>query len=88
MILKLNRYVDIGVTSILNTDPHSSFQRPRKLTHLPRNSSRRQALQRLSNLNGVVSGDLGWHSRKMEVLRGDGMSGKEDGLYAFHSYQT
>lgn len=46
------------------------------------------ALQRLADLNGVVSGEIGWHARKMEVLRGDGMMGREDGLFAFFAYQV
>lgn len=86
LILVRDRYVDIGVTTKPRADP--THRIPRVLSHLPRDSPRRQALQRLHNLNGVVSGDLGWHSRKMEILRGDGMMGREDGLYAFHSYQT
>ena len=46
------------------------------------------ALQRLFEQAGSVEGNLGWLSRKMEVLRGDGFMGQEEGLYAFHAYQN
>ena len=41
----------------------------------------RVALERLADARGNVSSGTGWHSRKMEVLEGDGMLGQEDGLY-------
>ena len=46
------------------------------------------ALQRLYEQNGTVTSEVGWHSRKMEVLRGDGMMGKEEGLYSFHAFNV
>lgn len=61
-------------------------ERPRTLVHLARDDPHRQALQRLVALNGVVSGEMGWHARKMEILRGDGMMGREEGLCAYHAF--
>ncbi|KAI5476339.1 hypothetical protein MNV49_007852 [Pseudohyphozyma bogoriensis] len=72
-------YVDTGVTSYVTEEGE------RKLKHLPREDDRRAALLTYANSNGVVGGDVGWHMRKMEVLRGEGMMGREDGLYAFHA---
>ncbi|KAF9649863.1 hypothetical protein BDM02DRAFT_3094049 [Thelephora ganbajun] len=46
----------------------------------------REELQRLSDANGNVSSGVGWHSRKMEVLHGHGMFGREDGLYGAVSF--
>ncbi|CAG7849584.1 SubName: Full=Uncharacterized protein {ECO:0000313/EMBL:CCA69350.1} [Serendipita indica DSM 11827] len=41
----------------------------------------RKGLEALSESGGNVSTAVGWHARKMEVLHGDGMLGREDGLY-------
>jgi hypothetical protein len=82
----MNRYIDTAITSISNISPSHPY--PRTLSHLPRSSPRRQALARCVALNGVVSGEMGWHTRKMEVMRGDGMMGREDGLFSFHAYQV
>lgn len=46
------------------------------------------ALQRLYEQKHSVTSEVGWHSRKMEVLRGDGMIGKEEGLASFHAFQV
>jgi hypothetical protein len=51
-------YVDTGVTS--------APDRPDELRQLDKDDPRRLALLRLVQLNGVVSSDIGWHSRKME----------------------
>ncbi|KAN0066170.1 hypothetical protein ACQY0O_000264 [Thecaphora frezii] len=55
---------------------------------LPSDHPRRKALQALSDANGHVSGDTGWHSCKMEVLLGYGLLGRESGLYALVAYQA
>ncbi|CBQ72241.1 conserved hypothetical protein [Sporisorium reilianum SRZ2] len=55
---------------------------------LPADHARRLALQRLADCNGHVPGDIGWHSRKMEVLLGFGFLGRESGLYALPSFQV
>ncbi|KAF9520831.1 hypothetical protein BS47DRAFT_1374647 [Hydnum rufescens UP504] len=43
----------------------------------------REEVTRLAACDGNVigSGSVGWHSRKMEILQGQGMLGREDGLY-------
>jgi len=46
----------------------------------------RQEIERLANANGNVSSGVGWHARKMEVLYGTGMTGREDGLYGAVSF--
>jgi len=43
-------------------------------------------MQRLADANGNVSSGVGWHARKMEVLHGHGMLGREDGLYGAVSF--
>ncbi|KAL1407663.1 hypothetical protein Q8F55_007096 [Vanrija albida] len=48
--------------------------------HLPFSHPRRKYLTQLSDLNGRVSSSVGWHSRKMEVIKGEGMMGREDGM--------
>jgi hypothetical protein len=46
----------------------------------------RQEMQRLADANGNVNSGVGWHARKMEVLHGLGMLGREDGLYGAVSF--
>ncbi|KAL0064826.1 hypothetical protein AAF712_008223 [Marasmius tenuissimus] len=46
----------------------------------------RMGMQRLSDANGNVSSGVGWHARKMEILHGCGMLGREDGLYGAVSF--
>lgn len=48
--------------------------------HLPANHPRRRYLTALAEANGRVRSDVGWHSRKMEVVRGEGMMGREEGM--------
>nr|CDI52858.1 conserved hypothetical protein [Melanopsichium pennsylvanicum 4] len=55
---------------------------------LPIDHLRRIALQKLVDANGHVTGEIGWHSRKMEVLLGFGFLGRESGLYALPSFQV
>ena len=55
---------------------------------LARDHPRRLELERLSKARGHVSGTTGWHSKKMEVLLGMGMLGRESGSYAYTAYQA
>lgn len=48
--------------------------------HLPSNDPWRVWLQGLASANGRVGSAVGWHSRKMEIVRGFGMLGREEGL--------
>ncbi|EMD34139.1 hypothetical protein CERSUDRAFT_159603 [Gelatoporia subvermispora B] len=41
----------------------------------------RAALESLADANGNVSSGVGWHARKMEILHGHGLLGREAGLY-------
>ncbi|KAI0768059.1 hypothetical protein BD413DRAFT_605535 [Trametes elegans] len=41
----------------------------------------RVELEALADANGNVSSGIGWHARKMEILHGDGLLGREAGLY-------
>lgn len=61
-----------------NTSPSGGSEFRRAMT---RDHPLRAALERLADARGNVSSGTGWHSRKMEVLAGDGMLGQEDGLY-------
>lgn len=49
---------------------------------------RRLQLESLSRARGHVSGTTGWHSKKMEVLLGMGMLGRESGSYSYTAYQA
>lgn len=62
--------------------------RPRNeiIRGLPATHPRREALEGLSKRNGHVSAEVGWHSRKMEILLGFGLLGRERGSYAFAAY--
>lgn len=53
---------------------------------LPPEHPFRVELGRLSDSNGNVSSVCGWHARKMEILHGQGMLGREDGLYGAVSF--
>ncbi|TDL25541.1 hypothetical protein BD410DRAFT_765043 [Rickenella mellea] len=46
----------------------------------------RMELEKLANANGNVGSGVGWHARKMEILHGHGMLGREDGLYGAVSF--
>ncbi|KAF8896267.1 hypothetical protein BD779DRAFT_1494941 [Infundibulicybe gibba] len=46
----------------------------------------RAEMEKLSEANGNVSSGVGWHARKMEILHGHGMLGREDGLYGAVSF--
>jgi len=46
----------------------------------------RQEMERLADANGNVNSGVGWHARKMEILHGHGMLGREDGLYGAVSF--
>ncbi|KZV83140.1 hypothetical protein EXIGLDRAFT_656474 [Exidia glandulosa HHB12029] len=46
----------------------------------------RREIERLADANGNVGSGVGWHARKMEVLQGVGMLGREDGLYGAVSF--
>ncbi|KAG2017911.1 hypothetical protein CC2G_007372 [Coprinopsis cinerea AmutBmut pab1-1] len=53
---------------------------------LPEDHPFRVQMERLSSANGNVSSGVGWHARKMEVLHGYGMLGREEGLYGAVSF--
>ncbi|KAJ6619689.1 hypothetical protein B0H10DRAFT_2163778 [Mycena sp. CBHHK59/15] len=53
---------------------------------LPKEHPWRRYLEQLSDANGNVSSGIGWHARKMEVLYGRGLLGREDGLYGAVSF--
>lgn len=54
--------------------------------NLPRGHPFRVQMCRLADANGNVNSGVGWHARKMEVLHGCGMMGREDGLYGAVSF--
>jgi hypothetical protein len=59
----------------------SSFRR-----ELPLDHPLRQSLVWLSESGGNVSTGVGWHSRKVEVLHGHGLLGRDGGLYGAVSF--
>lgn len=54
--------------------------------NLPVGHPWRTELERLADANGNVSSGVGWHARKMEVLHGHGLLGRESGLYGAVSF--
>ncbi|KAG1905286.1 uncharacterized protein F5891DRAFT_1126082 [Suillus fuscotomentosus] len=54
--------------------------------NLPKAHPFRVQMCRLADANGNVNSGIGWHARKMEVLHGCGMLGREDGLYGAVSF--
>lgn len=53
---------------------------------LPSDHPWRTALECLADANGNVSSGIGWHARKMEILNGQGLLGRESGLYGAVSF--
>ncbi|OJA14122.1 hypothetical protein AZE42_05039 [Rhizopogon vesiculosus] len=54
--------------------------------NLPKEHPLRVQMDRLADANGNVNSGVGWHARKMEILHGCGMLGREDGLYGAVSF--
>ncbi|ODN84553.1 hypothetical protein L202_00481 [Cryptococcus amylolentus CBS 6039] len=48
--------------------------------HLPKGTEHRDWLTKLSDATGRVGSTIGWHAKKMEVVRGFGMMGREEGM--------
>jgi len=61
----------------------TSFRRDLSFNH-----PLRQSLQQLSESGGNVSTGVGWHSRKVEVLHGHGLLGRDDGVYGAVSFSS
>ncbi|XP_006459346.1 hypothetical protein AGABI2DRAFT_218464 [Agaricus bisporus var. bisporus H97] len=76
-------YVDTACTWV--AEPGSGSQSVLK-RDLPPGHPYRVEMERLSDAKGNVSSGTGWHARKMEVLHGYGMLGREDGLYGAVSF--
>ncbi|KAF9266629.1 hypothetical protein L218DRAFT_896820 [Marasmius fiardii PR-910] len=75
-------YVDTAKGWVTGTaEPHVGFCWDLKPDH-----PLRVEMQKLSDANGNVSSGVGWHARKMEILHGCGMLGREDGLYGAVSF--
>ena len=80
-------YVDVSAgwvdapSEALDQKPEGSAAREKMFVrHLPHVDARRQWLSQLAAANGRVGSAVGWHSRKMEVVRGMGMLGREEGM--------
>ncbi|GJJ08296.1 hypothetical protein Clacol_002507 [Clathrus columnatus] len=69
-------YVDTASAWISDTNSQSVLKRD-----LPPDHPFRVELVKLADLNGNVNSGIGWHARKMEILHGYGMFGREDGLF-------
>ncbi|PFH53064.1 hypothetical protein AMATHDRAFT_55406 [Amanita thiersii Skay4041] len=74
-------YVDMASGWVAQSDGESVLRRDLEASH-----PLRQEMERLADANGNVSSGVGWHARKMEVLHGHGMLGREDGLYGAVSF--
>ncbi|KAL6299871.1 hypothetical protein BKA93DRAFT_741621 [Sparassis latifolia] len=80
-------YVDVASGWVVKSPPsscgaHSSILR----RDLEQDHPWRIELERLADANGNVSSGIGWHARKMEVLQGHGLLGREAGLYGAVSF--
>ncbi|GAA5984869.1 hypothetical protein JCM10908_002430 [Rhodotorula pacifica] len=78
-------YVDTATTSHL-TPSHSPLSRPRQLVHLGRDHPQRLGLLHLAKQPGAGIFEIGWLARKFEVMKGEGMMGSREGLFAFHAF--
>jgi len=74
-------YVDTASAWVADSGALSTLRRDLPLGH-----PYRLEMEKLSNANGNVSSGVGWHARKMEILHGHGMLGREDGLYGAVSF--
>jgi hypothetical protein len=70
----------------LPVPPPKLEPRSEVVRHLPASHPRSVALQALAQKQGQVPSEVGWHSRKMEVLLGFGLMGRERGVYAWRGY--
>lgn len=67
--------------------PQKAQVRNEVVRNLPEEHPRSIALRHLAAMGGSVPVSTGWHSRKMEVLLGYGLLGREVGNYAWLAYQ-
>ncbi|KAI0635670.1 hypothetical protein C8Q77DRAFT_584363 [Trametes polyzona] len=80
-------YVDAasGWAAQVSTDSDGTAEEEGKGSKLRRdlepNHPYRVEIEALADANGNVSSGVGWHARKMEILHGDGLLGREAGLY-------
>lgn len=75
-------YVDSSAAWVASPEDQGAVMR----RDLDENHPFRVEIERLANANGNVNSGVGWHARKMEVLYGTGMLGREDGLYGAVSF--
>ncbi|KAK8865960.1 hypothetical protein IAR55_001109 [Kwoniella newhampshirensis] len=74
-------YVDLSAGWLKTPDGKMEFVR-----HLPKSDTRRRWLNELAEAGGRVGSNVGWHSRKMEVIRGMGMISREEGMAGAGAY--
>jgi len=82
-------YVDTAsgwVTTPKSVETDASCERNMLRRDLEVGHPLRQEMERWADANGNVSSGVGWHARKMEILHGQGMLGREDGLYGAVSF--
>lgn len=77
--------MDTATTSHV-TPAHSPLSRPRQLVHLGRDHPQRLGLLHLAKQPGAGIFEIGWLARKFEVMKGEGMMGSREGLFAFHAF--
>ena len=75
-------YVDLSAGWLDSSDPlyPEAGQGPQFVRHLPASHPKRQWLAQLAAAGGRVNSGVGWHNRKMEIVSGRGMLGREDGM--------
>lgn len=79
-------FTDISAGWVREHDPALGRRVYRFQRGLDKDHVWRQYLQALADADGKVGSSVGWFPRKMEVLRGLGMIGREEGLFGANSF--
>jgi hypothetical protein len=73
-------YVDVSAGWVQDVEEGGDKREWRFARKLPMSDPWRRWLTGLCEASGRVSSSVGWHARKMDVIRGMGMLGREEGM--------
>ncbi|WFD33897.1 hypothetical protein MCUN1_000723 [Malassezia cuniculi] len=82
------RSLSLSARPVEPTQPRNAHVRNEVVRTLPEDHPRSAALLKLASMTNGAPVSTGWHSRKMEVLLGYGLLGREIGNYAWLAYQN
>lgn len=74
-------FVDVSAGWVREYDPALGRRVYKFQRGLDKDHTWRRYLNAIADAEGKVGSSVGWHSRKMEILRGLGMMAREEGLY-------